>query len=224
MTEKDINRKDFLFDPFSKSLFDDLAGKYVEFEGLGEGKFKKYKSEICRFIVLCYDKNSVLVRKISDLFERKRTAAILAGFKSGSDGKYPKIVEDIILLNNEELSKAVVRYLIIFGLPEMLALTAEITALASETFAIQTGTSKKMKESLDNIRTTRIEINKLVEEIFGGKEVIEARKVLYEGIMVKSLYRPESFIKRLDSGEDLEDCNPYPNGYKVDKMKFIGDE
>ena len=44
MTEKEINREDYLYDPFSKSLFDDLASKYVEFEEM-EKKWKKREKE-----------------------------------------------------------------------------------------------------------------------------------------------------------------------------------
>ena len=223
MTEKEINRKDYLYDPFSKSLFDDLASRYVEFEEL-EKKWKKWKSEICKFIVLCYDANGNLFRKYQNLMERKRLAAILAGFKTGANGRYKEDIEKIILLQEETLAKCVMRYIIAQGSPNIIAMVAELTVIASETFALQTGSSSKIKDSITNIRTATVEIDRLKTILYGGDELENVAKYLYEDVMVQALYRPESFVKRIDGGDELDDCNPYGEGYKVDKMKFIGDE
>ena len=223
MTEKEINRKDYLYDPFSKSLFDDLASRYVEFEEL-EKKWKKWKNEICKFIVLCYDANGNLFRKYQNLMERKRLAAILAGFKTGANGRYKEDIEKIILLQEETLAKCVMRYIIAQGSPNIIAMVAELTVIASETFALQTGSSSKIKDSITNIRTATVEIDRLKTILYGGDELENVAKYLYEDVMVQALYRPESFVKRIDSGDELDDCNPYEDNYKVGKMKFIGDE
>ena len=224
MTEKEINRDDFLYDPFSKSLFDDLASKYSEFEALDKGKWKKWKDSICKFIVLCYDANGKLFRKYQNLMERKRLAAIIAGFKTGSNGRYSNDIETIIMLQDEILAKCVMRYIIAQGSPNIIAMVAELTVIASETFAIHTGTAKSMKNSIENIRTCTKRISELKETIYGGNELENVAKYLYENVMAEALYRPESFVKRIDNGDDLEDCNPYEKGYKVNKMKFVGDE
>ena len=204
MTEKEINRKDYLYDPFSKSLFDDLASRYVEFEEL-EKKWKKWKSEICKFIVLCYDANGNLFRKYQNLMERKRLAAILAGFKTGANGRYKEDIEKIILLQEETLAKCVMRYIIAQGSPNIIAMVAELTVIASETFALQTGSSSKIKDSITNIRTATVEIDRLKTILYGGDELENVAKYLYEDVMVQALYRPESFVKRIDSGDSYRD-------------------
>lgn len=224
MTEKEINRKDYLYDPFSKTLFEDLASKYVEFEELDGKKWKKWKNEICKFIVLCYDANGNLFKKYQNLMERKRLGAILAGFKTGANGKYKDEIETIIMLQDETLAKCVMRYIIAQGSPNIIAMIAELTVIASETYAIQTGTSSKIKDSILNIRTATKEIDRLKDVLYGGDELENVAKYLYEDVMAEALYRPESFVKRIDNGDDLSDCNPYGEDYKVDKMKFVGDE
>lgn len=224
MTEKDINRKDYLYDPLSKTLFDELSEQYEEFAGLENSKFKRWKNEICKFIVLCYDANGNLFKKYQDLMERKRLAAILAGFKTGANGRYKGEVEDIIMLQHEVLAKCVMRYVIAQGSPNIISIVAELTVIAIETYAIQTGTSKKVKDSIDNIRSATKEIERLKTVIYGGDELENVAKYLYENVMAEALYRPESFVKRLDSGDTLADCNPYGEDYEVDEMRFVGDE
>lgn len=224
MTEKEINRDDFLYDPFSKSLFDDLASKYSEFEALDKGKWKKWKDKICKFIVLCYDANGKPFKKIQDLRIRKIECAAMAGFKTGDNGKYTNEVETIIMLQDETLAKCLMRYIIAQGSPNIIAMVAELTVVASETYALNTNTSPKIKDSIGNIRTATKEIDRLKEILYGGDEFENVAKYLYENVMAEALYRPESFVKRIDNGDDLEDCNPYEKGYKVGKMKFVGDE
>ena len=74
-----------------------------------------------------------------------------------------------------------------------------------------------------NIEFLRIKIKELTEILYGGGETLNARRALYAGIEKDRFPLPDDGIKRLNQGDNLEDYNPYGE-YKVEKLKFVGDE
>jgi len=69
-------------------------------------------NKIIRFIVLCYDKKSPLVKKeLVDIIERKKQAMNLAGYKPNKSGMFTEQVMEIIAGQNKIVNHLILRWL-----------------------------------------------------------------------------------------------------------------
>lgn len=220
MTRDELDISKFTYDPFSK----DLVGKLSK---LGEfsthwGDAEVHKETLTRYIVLCYDFGSPLRFRYADLWDRKREAGVLAGVPVHSSGSFMKPAEDAILGKNDLVTLAVTKFLLSFGKPALVLLEAYLAQFQKETSLMMSGQGDK-----DAVKVAQIlkeDIEKLTKELYGGDEILEVRKRLYQKIEQRRVQvRPEDFVARLTEGDDLSDGSPYGK-YKVDKMKFIDDE
>jgi len=187
---------------------------------------------LIRYMVHCYDRNSAIVMQHkSEWIIKKKNSAIKAGFpliKIDGSEKFISECEDIIFNKRASLNNVIVRYLALefdndFA---MLSIYSEMyynvmKDLQAYKFdkSIDFERLKKMAESIKD------DIDRLDYKIFSGGEEREMKNVLYAFAYKRSLeLRPESLISKKENGEPLVDINPYGDGYKVDKMKFLGDE
>lgn len=68
------------------------------------------KDTIIKYIVLFYDPNSPLFERITDHIERKKAAALIAGWKV-NDNKFPKEVDPILYCKSADTNLMILEYL-----------------------------------------------------------------------------------------------------------------
>ena len=206
MEQSDINTKVLLYNPFDKDTALKLADKYEEFNFSFTNLTDKRK--IVAYTILVYDIHSPLRVDIHDLYERKRAAAQLAGFNPGSGGYFDKKTEDAILGENEDVNRAIIRYVLCFSNPDytMLISFLEMFQKANQGALKGSPTAAKIK----NIESLNKTIKRLDTAIFGGDESINLRKALYEKAdEMRIALRPENIVERLEQGKEGVEINPY---------------
>lgn len=218
-----VDTSKLLFDISKKDIVRTLKWKIPE--------FKEYKGELdpketFRYIVLMYDLNSDLWRMHKDYVRRKYEAARLAGFTPNKrTGKFTEKVTSVILGQDPEVNKLAVAYIAQFAMPELVELHAMLVVQERLLREMMDG---DLKANMD-LTMTRVSerIRELTRKIFysGDKdEVMEMRHALYEHVRKEELPTPEFVAKVLSEEGDLPpDYNPYGD-YKVDEMRFVGDE
>lgn len=216
-----IERSKYLVDPLDDNILDKLK-KHDEFNE----KFTTDKEYTCRYIVLMYDMNSSLRLDVRDFWERKRVAASIAGFtidnRRKGGGGFDPTVENMLLGEDVAVNNAITKYILLFGIPEYAALIIYETMLVFEVQkTLKNIYTKDTPKIIDFIKG---QIKELTEELYGGKEVLNARKALYSRIERERAYeKPEEIIKRINEGDTLKDFSPY-EGYEPQKMKFLDDK
>ena len=206
MEQSDINTKVLLYDPFNKDTALKLADKYEEFNFTFTNLTDKRK--IIAYIVLMYDLHSPLRVDIHDLFERKRAAAQLAGFKVGSSGYFDKKAEEAILGENEDVNKAIIRYTACFFNPDLTMLVSFLSMYwVANSEALK---GKPTSTRIKNIDALNKTIKRLDSAIFGGDESINLRRALYEKAdSMRIALKPEDVTERLEEGKDGVDYNTH---------------
>lgn len=208
-----------LFNPNDENLVDKLS-VYTEFNQK-ESDYGVDKLKLFRYIVVMYDMNSPLRLEYPDAWERKKVAALHVGFKVDKKGMFDKNVEAVLIGENNYVNLAMTKYVMLHGIPEYSALVAYQTGLGFEVIKTLRGTINPTITK--NIEFLRIKIKELTEILYGGGETLNARRALYAGIEKDRFPLPDDVIKRLNQGDNLEDYTPYGE-YKVEKLKFVGDE
>jgi hypothetical protein len=214
MNKDNINRERYLFDPFDDAKLNKLR-QYDEFKAI-PAKFKG--GSILCYLVLAYDLNSDLRKEYPSRPQQKYQAAILAGFNL-TDKKFDSGVEELILGNNYDFDKALVKYLSLFGRVELMALEAYYLQLNQEMKLIITGEAEK--KNTDNVEVLYKRINDLTKILFFGEETITARKALYDFIAQPNSIRPspENIAEMLEKGVNpLEGTTPYGMNYEPTKQ------
>lgn len=221
MTRDELDVTRFVYDPFAEDLVEQLS-VFGEFS-TSWGDADKYKTELARYIVICYDFNSPMRFRYGDLWDRKRESAVLAGVPVHSSGSFMRPAEDAIIGKNDAVTLAVTKYLMLFGKPALVMLEAALAQFHSETTLMLKGGGDK--DTVKVAREMKGYIEELTKELYGGDEIIEVRKRLYQKMEQRRVQvRPEDFVERIAKGDDLLDGSPYGADYKVDGMKFLSDE
>jgi hypothetical protein len=113
--------KDMKYDVMSVPLTKDVFSKYPELAQYEELQPKGTASEkrsqyflafhdmVVRYVILMYSCENVIHRNIPELIYQKREAAFLAGFELERNGKFSKRVESIIMGDNENVNRMIVR-------------------------------------------------------------------------------------------------------------------
>lgn len=193
-----------IFDPFAPDTITKLE-QYEEFQFSVPDKPK-----MCAYIVLLYDINSDLKRNYPDnLYERKRNAALSAGFTI-TDGHFPGWVEDILVGDNDKFNDAALRFVRMFGLPDMPAYLAYTEILHKQvSAALKETDEKKLKIIQENIESSRTMVAQLERKMFGGEEVESVRAALYRLAEKQRLnLRPEHKAQQIET-KTLSLPDPY---------------
>ena len=218
----EVEFKDCLFDPYAKDLKKKLE-KYEEFKQ-PLGNMERYRDVIYKYIIIMYDFKSPFRMLYPDINERRREAAREAGFQLTRNREFTKDIEDVLLGLREDVAKMVVKYLMLFGVPELVAIEGCMSQFVAE--------SEKLVRRQGDMNTYKLQkaLMKDMEEyerrIFGGQETLDMRRALYQNLESRRRApRPEEMAKRLqaDPSDKLDDFNPYGE-YSVEKLKFKGDE
>lgn len=184
MEVNQIDKSLFLHPPFSEKSYK----KLLEFE-----EFKKVKKyiEINKFIdytILMYDPNSIMRKEYpftspqenTNYSRRKFECARLAGFNlivNGNKKEFDVLTNEMLIGKNELCNNAIIKYILLFGIPELMALISFEQLLIQETKSALSGAGDKT--TITNIDNLYQKINELTDRIYNGRETIEARKSLY---------------------------------------------
>jgi hypothetical protein len=230
----DIDTSKCLFDPKKSDLLT-IAKDIPPFDR--ELSYRVSKKMIITWIVLLYDQNSSLRKEIRSFPLRKGTAMILAGAKTDKEGRFERPVELILEAKNQDVNAMIVKYISLQNNPKYGQLIAYQTMYHLELAKIQNGAYIKSNEIIKAIDTLASSIDKLTEEIVGGKGEAESiLSAIYKEVTKDISISPESISNYLADGGDLPDdwCeyNEWKENekkseveyYKVNKIKFIGAE
>jgi hypothetical protein len=187
-----MNYKDFGFNLFDfgklflpihkedgdyKSKFP-LLTKYVEFnaelpKGVGFDTLIKY-------IVLAFDINSPVRYTYNDMYEQRVKAAQIAGFEVNKNGKFPKAVEEMLLCENPDVNRMIIRYVAMMNNEDYATFVAFSEALRKQQEKILAGDvdQEKTKEMIANINTLKSSIKDLKEQLIGDSD--DLQRTLYE--------------------------------------------
>lgn len=217
MKKEDIKREKYLYDPFDKNKINTLRN-YDEFWNIEDDK-------VISYIILAYDINSDIIREFPIRAQQKFEAALLAGFKLNYSNQFDTNVENMIIGDNYDVDKAIVKFVSLFGKPEWTALQAYYIQLDNELLLIRKGQAEK--KNTDNVDLLYKRINEISKILFGGEETVTARKALYDFIVKpeRIMPRPENISKmQEDAVSPLEfqkaiECEPYEENYNPTTQK-----
>lgn len=219
MKREDINTSLLMYNPWDEKTISKLE-TYDEFN---ESFGKVNKGKVIVYIILVYDINSQLRREIPYFNQRKIVAGELAEFPKNSSGKFLEIYEDVMIGLNKKVNNAISKYIILFADPKYINLVYYWSILTSEYENI-TGykESRDYKNTIANIEKLEIKIKECTDYLFGGNEIKDIRRALYEQVERENLrLRPED-IAMADNVDELIE-SPYGD-YKPDKLKYLGNK
>jgi hypothetical protein len=216
-----------LYDPSDKKLEEKMMKDMDEFR-VDLKEDVRFRKSIFQYIVMMYDIESPLRKLHPNINHRRREAAFLAGFKTNArSNEFPEKVIRILTGEDGRVTPMIVAYLMRMGIPELVAMEASMSMYVeiSEKMIAKTAA----KDEMEQYRKLLKDIKNFEEEVFRGKESIDIRRALYQGMeSARKAPKPEDMAKRMRSNpkDTYEEGNPYDYGteYKVEKLKNLGDE
>lgn len=216
MELKEIDCSGMKYDPRSSSSMRRLGQDYPEFNvPIDDGTQKwamnedEIRAKTMRYIVLLYDKNSPLWDMHQDFYHRKVAALQLVGFEIQPNGEFQvEIQQGIIMGKNKVVNHMIVRYVFLFNNPKFVMLIGLLQVYLNLSHKMLSATPDD--KELKMFKATSADIERLTEEIFGGKENVALESTLYEVLnMNKMLFRSEHIAGRIAAGEKPTNANPY---------------
>lgn len=91
----------------------DIIKHFSDFSDWEEFKqdFGADRNKVIRYMVLLYDIESPIKKKIPDYVRAKQVCAEIAGFTADEEGRFPENVDVILRCKSEEFNRMLVRYL-----------------------------------------------------------------------------------------------------------------
>jgi hypothetical protein len=194
----------------------DFASKMIKRSAVFDFKDEK----ILIYIVLVYDLNSEIRRNIKEYLRRKTEAGEAAGFKRDEKtGFFEKKIEDMMVGENDQFNKAVIQYtswMYERDFKHLVVLEFNYHKLAIESMQKWDSKSNTLMMDMKN------EMQIIEDKLFGGEEVMNMRRALYEGTdRTRLRLRKENEIDEFELN-GLVDWSPYGD-YKPELIKFGGD-
>ncbi len=184
-----LSEKDIVIEKFPE------IARYSDILNLYESN--KEANLLMRYIILFYDIGSQLKTVFLDVGRRKYEAAILAGFKLNSKGKFNSSIERAIYSFDSEVNKAIISYLRIIKNPTHAQLVVFQDSFYIESQKLK-NPEEKTKDVIQNIIKLRTEIEMLTKEFLSGDNSHKLVYDLYESIEEEGLLlRPEDVARRL---------------------------
>lgn len=218
MKKDDIDISVLMFNPFDKDTVTRLQ-EHDEFKQ----QFGLDKQKVISYIILVYDLKTQLRKEYPFFNQRKVVAAELAGFPKKKDGKFTVEYENVLIGKNERVNKAISKYIRLFYNPKYLMLVYYWSILSLEFENINNKKeSSDFKNTIANIEKLEAKIVECEEFLYGGQEQRDAVQALYEEVEKEKLaIRPED-IAMSDNVDELIGEGPYGEGYKPEKLKYLG--
>lgn len=212
-----------LYDPSSRKLEERMIEDMEEFN-VDLGTDSRHRKSIFKFIIMMYDMESPLRELYPNINHRRREAAFMAGFELNAKGEFSEKIVRMIAGEDDRIIPLITAYLLRVGLVDFVAVEASMSMYMdiSKKMIAKTAT----KDEMEQHRKLLKDIKTYEEEVFRGKEAINIRRALYQGVeTARKAPKPEDMAKRLRENpkDKYDDGNPYGD-YQVDELKFIGDE
>jgi len=178
-------------------------------------------SKVLKYIALMYDPASEIRNNIQHLPSKKRICAKIAGFEV-VDKRFAPLIEDMLVGKIKRVNGAIVAYC-------FLSLNIYVVAHAAYQDmyfrALQDSFFSYDKDTIKNIQELQDKLVKNEQMILQGDETEPMRKALYKFTSKIDLgINPESIVQKLESGDNLNDMNPYQDGYIPNKLRYAGVE
>jgi len=178
--------------------------------------------KLVKYIVLMYDSKSPMIEMIDDYWSRKFEVFDMCGFRQ-KNGKFLDNAEDIALGHIEQVNDLIMDFLvqvakpkwsyIIFLNESILKYTKQANDKAVNKSDVDTMTA--LFQKLDEAVRSWMQSNSDETNAFMDRLYYKIHKELVK-------IRPEAYAKRIISGDELEEDNPYGKKYKVKKPRFVG--
>lgn len=189
----------FLYKPFDAKSLSTLES----FDEVFRYKHR-HKAKLIDYMIIMWDHNNLELRQLyPDYYTRKRQAAIMAGFTPRKDGKMEPEIESVLVGENDQFNTALVRYLLMQGIPDYPALVALKEMQAQDLMAsFQPTEAKDRKLIRENLEKITNDIATLEERIFTGRETENVRKALYQYMETERVrLRPEYMASLIKAGK-----------------------
>jgi len=202
----DINLLDgsvFEYNPKDNKELKRLEESHPDFHSVNaKSGLKTLKKEILRYIILMYDKNTPLRTMYNGHYKRKGYAAIMAGFqRDPRTNKFNNAVKDVILGQNDDVNRAIVRYVMQFFDADYLQLILYNELMGKQFRSSMDGEKALTSTQVNAIQDIRKEIDRLTEKVFGGNESRELEQELYRALEIeKETLHPDFVAKAYDDG------------------------
>jgi len=153
--------------------------------------------QVMRYIVFMYDINSPLL-EIRQLHRRKAEALLQSGFLPGSNGRFPKYVERLILNEYYTINRMIVRYLRIQHNSDFeLLVTYEEKLSDVMRKLISEDIEEKDRDIIMAADMLREKIKELEQTLFRDNVEKDILKVMYDEMENEQLQlRPEDIAKK----------------------------
>lgn len=198
----------YLYDPTDESLELKIKADHPEFSDLSHPDFGK----VLRYTIYMYDMGSEYRNTYKDYSTRKRECAVKAGFNIDRQTRvFEKQVEDILVGEDEMARKIIMQYIKIQNDPALFLHTAFSELLETETAnSLKEKDSRVIKNIRESMEKLRVSRETLEVTIFGGKEVTNMRRSLYQTLMTENtIPRPESVARAIPAGDLDLGIDPY---------------
>jgi hypothetical protein len=218
--EKDENR---VVNDFSK-LHDDFA----HWVNTREDGLSIPTLNIIKYIVLCYDAESPVVKEHSRRWTlKKREAAKISGILLLKGLTQDTDIEHILYCKNSVINKITVKYLYMLSDRDFLMYAIYNEMLISQSTQVLSADFDKpadLARAKENIEIIQKDITILEQKLFSGDDVRALKNILQEEarkFLVTEL-RPENLVSKHEKGEQVIQ-SPYGEDYKPDKLRFLDD-
>ena len=171
-------------------------------------------NKVLRWVFLCYDRKSPFLREVS-INQRKLKAAIFAGFKTNSDGRFDEDVEAMLKGRNHEVNAMVIRFAWLFNNHLYLLLVAKTEFLYQFAIRMTTDITMKPKDAneADEVVNTITEIS---DKLLMMDNNTNLKEDLFQYIEDERLeLTPEAIARRKEQGKPLVKLSNKPVSLKT---------
>ena len=216
-----------LYDPSDRNLEEKMMKDMKEF-AVDLTEDLRFRKPIFKYIIMMYDIESPLRKLHPNINHRRREAAFLAGFETNKrSNEFPEKVVRVLTGEDERVTPMIFAYIMRLGIPELVSMEASMAMYEKTSLKMISRTADK--EDMEQHRKLLKDIKTYEEEVFRGKEAIDIRRALYQGMeSARKAPKPEDMAKRMRENpkDTYEEGNPYSYGtdYAVGKLTYLGDE
>lgn len=181
--------------------------------------------KVLRYIMIFYS-NNVLRYTIPEVIRRKREAAYIAGFNIGQNtGRFRPEVERMMLCENEDINKMIVRFLRRSENKKFLQLCVFEEARAKQMQKLIDGISEKEKELtkvvIENVKTLSDDIERLEQDLLNEDTSQNLIELIYDEVDYSNLgLSPEDIVEmESDGSTDKILKSPYVSRYDGSRQR-----
>lgn len=188
------------------------------------------KSQIYRYMIFMYDKNSPILKMTSlDYWAMKWQAAAYSGFpqkKSRRDGhmRFDDKVVEMVLGKNKDILDMILLFVKWTNVKDWDYVVFLNEAMAQHTLsAMRNSQSSKDIREIKELRKEKVDIERQMSREMDETDEFISR-FYYQIEQSRLAVRPEDYANKLNKDNDLRGDSPYGVNYTVQQLKFVGDK